>query len=149
MSRSFECTLTPRRLRSFLASVQKPAGKDGCWEWVGTTSNRGYGNYFAHAAHRVAYQWMVGPVPDGLDLDHLCRNKRCVNPHHLEPVTKAENNRRSKVSGPFQLRHYCIHGHALIGADVSVKSTGKGRFRAYCLACRRKAANGSEVGTHA
>lgn len=71
----------------------------GCWEWDGTLSVEGYGvfreNYRQIKAHRWTYEQFVGPIPDGLTIDHLCRNRRCVNPAHLEPVTAGENARRS------------------------------------------------------
>lgn len=70
----------------------------GCWVWRGARKQLGYGLYRVGAklkqAHRVAYELMVGPIPDGLVLDHLCRNPECVNPAHLEPVTHQENIRR-------------------------------------------------------
>jgi hypothetical protein len=68
---------------------------DGCWEWVASCSTNGYGQIWVDGTmrrpHRVLYEMMVGSVPEGLDLDHLCRNRRCVNPSHLEPVTRQEN----------------------------------------------------------
>lgn len=66
---------------------------DDCWEWTGKAAS-GYG------AHRRVYEWLRGPVPEGLELDHLCRNKLCVRPDHLEPVTRAENMRRRVWSPP-------------------------------------------------
>jgi hypothetical protein len=70
-----------------------------CWLWTGTITNR-YGRFFlAHGrmtpAHRWAYESLVGPIPEGLTIDHLCRNPPCVNPDHLEPVTVQENVRRA------------------------------------------------------
>lgn len=70
----------------------------GCWLWTVSKASGGYGKFAARGvnwkAHRYAYQHLVGPVPDGLDLDHLCRVRHCVNPMHLEPVTRSENLRR-------------------------------------------------------
>jgi hypothetical protein len=73
-----------------------------CWIWTAGTSAAGYGLFGSGEqgkmvyAHRTAYQFEAGPIPDGLELDHLCRNPRCVNPDHLEPVTHQENCKRGK-----------------------------------------------------
>ena len=77
-----------------------PAGS-GCWEWLGATWKRGYGKFTTGSrrvsAHRWGYEQMVGPVPAGHELDHLCRNHACVNPDHLEPVTHLVNVRRGRA----------------------------------------------------
>lgn len=75
----------------------------GCWLWLGTKTRTGYGQIGISRsrmdyAHRVSYRLYVGPIPDGLHIDHLCRNTSCVNPDHLEPVTQSENNRRAAQS---------------------------------------------------
>ena len=68
-----------------------------CWEWVGQRDRNGYGRYNSYLAHRQVWESLVGPIPDGLVLDHLCRVRHCVNPDHLDPVTPEENNRRGFV----------------------------------------------------
>jgi len=86
--------------------IERPNGDDGCWEWTGNM-RKGYGRFSLTVAyktkrdvpaHRVAYETFIGPIPDGLQLDHLCRNKGCVNPKHLEPVTCRENLLRRPYS---------------------------------------------------
>lgn len=85
-------------MSTFWSRVDKT---DGCWLWTSTVVWNGYGQFRINNrrvyAHRFAYEQVVGPVPDGLD--HLCRNRRCVNPAHLEPVTRQENLRRGAGSG--------------------------------------------------
>jgi hypothetical protein len=72
----------------------------GCWLWTASTNEGGYGHFWRGpddwmVAHRFSYEHFVGPIPEGLDLDHLCRVRHCVNPEHLEPVTRRENLRRA------------------------------------------------------
>jgi hypothetical protein len=81
-------------MERFLAKVKKDSS--GCWLWTGGRKPTGYGNFKAHSkstvnAHRWSYEQHVGPIPDGLVLDHLCRVRHCVNPAHLEPVTTRVN----------------------------------------------------------
>lgn len=92
----------------FWAKVDRRDGGD-CWPWLGTTTSTGYGLFGVPredrtvGAHRYAYELVVGPIPTGLELDHLCRVRNCVNPAHLEPVTHAENLRRGREARGFAL----------------------------------------------
>jgi len=74
----------------------------GCWPWLAGINQYGYGILWHggrnQMAHRIAYELLVGPIPSGLTIDHLCRNRRCVNPAHMEPVTREENSRRGAAS---------------------------------------------------
>lgn len=107
----------------------------GCWEWTGALSTKGYGRFNAGPAlcqaHRYAYEALIGPIPDGLELDHLCRNRICVNPDHLEPVTTAENLRRG-AGGP---RPRCLRGHAFSESNTYYRPDNG---RRQCRACRRE-----------
>lgn len=72
----------------------------GCWMWLGRVGTDGYGRFGHDPAHRRIYQLFCGPIPSGLQLDHLCRTRLCVNPDHLEPVTASENLKRSHRDAP-------------------------------------------------
>ncbi len=114
--------VTAERLHQYQAS------EGGCWLWTGSRDAAGYGRIGQRLAHREIYTALVGPIPEGLHIDHLCRTPRCVNPEHLEAVTQAENNRRAAAA-----RSTCRHGHALDGV---VKRNGTTPTR-YCLTCNR------------
>lgn len=95
-----------------------------CWYWARAVTNTGYGHVWdgtaVRKAHRVVYEALVGDVPDGLELDHLCRNRICVNPDHLEPVTHLENVRRgnARLNGSHQrAKTQCPQGHNYTGVN--------------------------------
>ncbi len=115
-----------------------------CWLWTGSISSGGYGGFgirgTAKKAHRVSYELIVGPIPEGLELDHLCRVRHCVNPNHLEPVTRQENVRRGVGwagdygnAGKRRRRTHCNHGHEFTPENTQVRSDGLGRA---CRTCR-------------
>lgn len=132
--------LRRRPLADRLAS-ETEAGPGGCVVWTGTRDGDGYGRLWVgpggrtRGAHVVAYELRHGPVPDALELDHLCRVPACVNPAHLEPVTHRENVLRgeSPTARNAQVTR-CPQGHPYDAANTYVRPDGKGRD---CLTCRR------------
>ncbi len=106
---------------------------DQCWEWPGHIMDNGYGQFAPHRlvmlAHRFAYQDCAGQIPAGFEIDHLCRNRACVNPAHLEAVTRSENIRRALPFRP--PKTHCVHGHPLTADNVYTNGT-----RSWCRACR-------------
>lgn len=140
--------LAPATQRRFWEKVrERPA--DGCWEWLGARSPKGYGQFSIGAgevwlAHRVSYTLHVGPIGDGMTVDHLCHNKWCVNPLHLDQVTRGENAARAWRDGLVGGNHggainraktHCKRGHEYAGDNLYTDPRGD----RYCRACKREA----------
>ncbi|QKN87687.1 HNH endonuclease [Streptomyces phage Cumberbatch] len=120
-----------------------------CWTWTAAINNRGYGTFRDGAtvvgAHRWSYEQLVGPVPAGLELDHLCRNRACVNPAHMEPVTHRTNTLRSDGPTARAARAtHCPRGHAYDTANTYRTPDGWRR----CRACRRRPATATVTPLH-
>lgn len=109
--------------------------ESGCWEWIAAIASTGYGVFQLQQpkrlvrAHRWAYEAVIGPIPSGLQIDHLCRNRACVNPWHLEPVTALVNNRRGDTNAN---KAHCARGH-----EYTEENTYRHDGRRGCRACRR------------
>lgn len=127
----------------FLQKTRPTEG--GCIEWTGATNGVGYGMFFTdwdggrnvrQLAHRWSYEHYVGPIPDGLHVDHLCRNTLCVNPRHLEPVTQRVNILRGVAPSSIHAKKTeCINGHRLSGDNLILRSNGRWRD---CRECKRQ-----------
>lgn len=122
-------------------SMWTPEPNSGCWLWLGYISPFGYGSMKidkkTNLAHRISYILFKGDIPEGLDLDHLCRNRACVNPDHLEPVTRSVNLRRGiGLPSKRALQTSCIHGHKFT-EENTLKRVGRGENRE-CRECARE-----------
>ena len=110
---------------------------EGCWNWLAHTAD-GYGVFWEHKrlvkAHRFSYELHVGPIPNGLELDHLCRNRACVNPDHLEPVTHSVNVLRGIAPLHRLSKTHCPHGHPYSGDNLYISPSN----RRYCRTCTRE-----------
>lgn len=115
--------------------------KTPCWIWKRYKNSAGYGRYQRHNAHRVFYSVVIGSIPPGYQLDHLCRVPSCVNPNHLQPITNRENTLRGLAPSLNRERMrsmtHCKHGHPLSGDNLFVRKNGKRE----CRACMRSRNN--------
>lgn len=123
---------------------------DGCWEWRGCRSWWGYGLFRLDgkmaAAHRVAYQRVIGAIPEGLEIDHICERRACVRPDHLRPLTHRENMCRSQTapSAINARKTHCVHGH-----EFTVATTRVHDGRRICRTCRNISARDRRVAVNA
>lgn len=110
---------------------------NGCWVWKAYRDRHGYGHISVYGrrsllAHRVSYEAFVGEIPQGLTLDHLCRNRACVNPAHLEPVTARENSLRgASPAANYARQTECLRGHPFDEANTYIWNGSR-----ICRACR-------------
>jgi hypothetical protein len=121
-----------------------------CWTWQASVSTGGYGKFSISTstwrnAHRIAYELLVGPIPVGLELDHLCKNRLCVNPDHLEPVSRRINNLRSaSITANRARQTHCIRGHEFTPENTRVDRRNRRNCRrcaaGYACARRRRIA---------
>jgi hypothetical protein len=111
----------------------------GCWIWLGPSNPAGYGStirawHKGWLPHRLAFTVMVRPIPDGMQIDHLCRTRKCINPAHLEAVTQLENLRRQGSAVT-----HCPRGHEYSTANTRMTKPGSSRWRGgrACIQCDR------------
>ena len=116
---------------------------EGCWIWNGAKNPLGYGKLYVDGrwlqAHRVAYELVYGPIPEGADLDHRCRVPSCVRPSHLQPVTHRENILRGEApAARHAAKTHCPKGHPYSGPNLRIDTNGARRCRA-CESERNRA----------
>jgi hypothetical protein len=119
-----------------------PDPNSGCWLWIGSISPQGYGHFFHGGqmvgAHRFSYEHEHGLIPAGLQIDHLCRVRSCVNPSHLEPVTNRENTLRGVNTN--RAKTACPQGHEYTPENTYtyMRPGGEGRYCRMCTAAHRR-----------
>lgn len=142
------CPTPPRPNINRLLENIGASTNEGCWPWLGAVSGTGYGSFSVRlapgrrrsvVAHRLVYEVLVGPVPPELEIDHLCRNRSCVNPAHLEPVTASENQIRAKR------KDRCKHGHLMTEENAIWLRGRGGRLFRNCRICRRQSVRESRA----
>src|SRR5687767_8862053 len=139
-------------LQRFVTKVVLPDSPDGCWQWIGGRNTKGYGNFGiglpvhagarprfkTYAVHRFSYETFIGPIQSGLTIDHLCRNRACVNPAHMEPVTHRVNVLRGTAASAVNSRKtHCKRGHPFTPENTGITKGTWGLFRR-CRVCDRE-----------
>jgi len=140
--------MLPKRFWNKVKLVPCELLSTDCWQWIASLTHKGYALFHVGSkkdgtnrmatAHLLAYKTLVGPVPDGKQLDHLCRNRGCVNPSHLEPVTGSENCLRGLTGANMAIREgaktHCPKGHPYDDNNTGRKADGS----RYCRTCARE-----------
>jgi hypothetical protein len=132
-------TKEPLRVRLFRQAVVNDL--TGCWEWTGAKTPHGYGIIGlddkgpTRRAHRVSYEMLREPIPQGLNIDHLCKNPSCINPQHLEPVTQGENVKRGRAGWHNKIKTHCVNGHEFTPENTL---RVRGTEQRQCRTCRDK-----------
>lgn len=125
------------RVERFWSHFEREPG--GCWLWTGYLDRDGYGKFGRFRSARFSYAFLVAPIPDRYEVDHLCRNRSCVNPSHLEAVPQRENWRRGQ--SPSQLaaqKTHCKHGHEFTPENTQIRKNGN-RACKECMRVRKRA----------
>ena len=126
-----------------IRALSTPEPNTGCWLWKAALNHAGYGSVqsrgqYSTLAHRAAYEAFIGPIPKPLTVDHLCRVRSCVNPKHLQIVSRVENVMRGDSLPAQRARQtHCWRGHALTGANVRIRPKGHRE----CVTCSRQRSN--------
>ena len=139
----FEWGIADEAITAIKEHLDKKWSDYPCYEWQGYKTNLGYGQLGTAKklgknlyAHRIVWEAVNGPIPEGLSLDHLCRNPSCISPHHLEPVTHKENCLRGVGVGAINSKKtHCKTGHAFDELNTGYLKDG----RRYCKECQRLA----------
>lgn len=114
-----------------------------CWLWQGHIGKNGYGRWKpagrSVSTHRWSYERFIGPIPEGLQIDHICNIKSCVNPEHLQPVTARVNVLKAKkgITSINAAKTHCVNGHPLFGANLRIYVTKDGKKSRVCKSCRQ------------
>lgn len=129
-----------QKVETFWKHVDRSGGDNACWPWTSWMNSKGYGKFklcgWHSSAHRIAYAVTHGEIPEGYDIDHICNNRACCNPSHLQAISHRENVLRSEntIAGRQSRQTHCKRGHPLSGDNLLME--GNKRF---CRECKRLA----------